>query len=76
MINNKQRQDVINTRQAFKGNNSQGFYIGDEYIIKSYDTIIYSDSKGLNAFYYNHTSRVLQNQIKRAKENWNIALNS
>ena len=67
MVNNTERIGAINKRKTFKGINSLAFYNGNnEYIIMSYDTVIYSDVKGLDYKYYSHTTRILQNIIKSA----------
>ena len=63
---NSQIKECIQKKQAFKGKNCAGFYHDGDYIIKSYNTVIYSDFKGLDCKKYSHTTTKLQKIISLA----------
>ena len=58
--------ESIKKRQSFKTANAQGYYIGKEYTVKSYDTVIYSDFNGLDLKFYSQTTSKLQKIISEA----------
>lgn len=64
---------LILRRCEFKGNSVSAYndkVLG--YVIKSYDTIIYSQRDGLNLDYYSVTTSKIQNIIARTIYNSNI----
>ena len=56
----------IEARQGFKSKNCAGYYLKGDYIIKSYNTVIYSDITGLDLKKYSHTTSKLQKIISLA----------
>ena len=57
---------AVRCKKELKGNSCQGYHdSANGYIIKSYNTIIYSDTQGLNTEYYSTTTSKLQTIILR-----------
>lgn len=53
-------KEALSKRQAFKANNAEAFYIGKDYHVKSYDTVIFSDYEGLDLQIYSQTTSKIQ----------------
>ena len=75
----EQIKEALAKRQAFKSNNVEALYIGKDYHVKSYDTIIFTDYQGLDLKVYSKTTSKIQkflyslwydkdlSKVKRAK---------